>query len=109
MVPNVRYLGYGQATGERRTVGGGGAAAPADAPTGHAGPPASAEPGGADRDHLRAQDGLTLGVLPAGVGLLWHDAVAPAAGVAGRGRMGAAPPRAAAAPGRRGDDRLESG
>src|SRR3954447_2136083 len=67
---------------------------------GRARPPAGAQPRGADRDHLCPEDGPPLGVLPAGVGLLWHDAVEPAARLAAGRRVGTPAPYAAATPGR---------
>src|SRR5438046_10489773 len=105
MVQIVPQVGYGQATRERRAMGGRRAVAPADATGGNAGAPTGAEPGGADGHHLRAQDGAAVGVLPAGTGLLWHDLVAAAACLAGGGRVGAPAPRAAPAPGGRREDR----
>src|SRR6266496_1043103 len=101
MVCDVQCLGYGQVVGKRRTVGSSQAAVAADPPSGDAWPPAGAEPGGAGRDYLRAQDGHPVGVLPAGTRLQWHDLVAPVTGLAARGGVAAAAPHAPAALSRR--------
>ena len=46
------------------------------------------------------------GTLPAGSGLLWHDAVAPAAGLGASRRVGTAAPHVAGTTGGRREDRL---
>src|SRR5436305_3567260 len=89
-------------------VDGGRAAAAANPAARHAGAPASPQPSGAGRDHLRAEDRYPLGVLPAGDGLLRDDPVASAAGLAAGRRLGATAPHPAAALGGCGQDRLES-
>src|SRR5438132_10724367 len=74
----MQLLGHGQTTGERRTVGGGRAAPAANAAARHAGTPADPESDGAGGHHLCAENRHSLGVLPAGDGLLRHDPLASA-------------------------------
>src|SRR4051794_22870015 len=87
---------YGEATGQRRVVGSGGAAGAEVPAEGEARAAAGARPRGPDRDHLRAQDGTALGVPAAGAGL-WqrHDVLAAVARLATRRGVAPAPSGAA--------------
>src|SRR5207249_7482275 len=107
----VRQREYGHTTGPGRALADCRAAVAA-APTAPAGWASRhrVRPGGADRDHLRAQDGDPVGIPAPRDGLWqWHDLLAAVAGLAGRGRVAAAARGVARSAGASGQNRLDAG